>query len=189
MAILKVARMGQPVLRRRAAPVDVPADAELRRLLDDMAETMEDAGGTGIAAPQVHQPLRAVVFFVGAGRARRSAPEPGLDPAAEEHGIPLTVLLNPAFEPLDDTIDEDWEGCLSIPGLTGLVPRWRRIRYWGDDPAGHRIAREAAGFHARVVQHEIDHLDGVLYPERMRRLDTLIFTSEIDSYREGETGG
>lgn len=188
MAILKVARMGQPVLRRPAVPVEAPADAELRRLIDDMVETMHDAGGTGIAAPQVHRGQRVIVFFVDAGRARRATPEAGLDPAAEESGIPLTVLLNPDYEVLDTTPDEDWEGCLSIPGLTGRVPRARRIRYRGLDPAGNEVAREAAGFHARLVQHECDHLDGVLYPERMRALDTLIFTSEVDSYLDAEPG-
>lgn len=188
MAILKVALMGQPVLRRRARPVDAPADADLRRVIADMVETMRDARGTGIAAPQVHESRRVIAFFVDSGRARRSTPEPGLDPAAEGEGIPLTVLLNPEIEVLDATLDEDWEGCLSIPGLTGQVPRWRRIRYRGQDPDGAEVAREAAGFHARVVQHEVDHLDGILYPERMRRLDTLIFTSEIDSYLDNEAG-
>lgn len=188
MAILKIARMGQPVLRRPAASVPVPADDELRRLIEDMVETMHDAGGTGIAAPQVYVPKRVIVFFVEAGRARRSVAEPGADPAAEDEGISLTVLINPDYEVIGETQADDWEGCLSIPGLTGQVPRWQRIRYWGQDPDGTQIEREAAGFHARVVQHEIDHLNGVLYPDRMRRLDTLIFTSEIDSYLDEDTG-
>jgi peptide deformylase len=175
MPVLQIARMGQPILRSQASTVDVPVDAETRRLLDDMVETMDAAGGTGLAAPQVFRPLRAIVFFVGAERQRRSV-DGGTD---TDHGVPLTVLLNPEVEPLDDTVEEGYEACLSIPGLTGRVPRWRAIRYRGFGPDGTPVERTASGFHARVVQHEVDHLDGVLYPERMRDLATLAFTSEI----------
>jgi peptide deformylase len=187
MTVLQVARMGQPVLRRPAAPVPVPADAELRRLIDDMVETLHAQGGTGIAAPQVFHARRVIAFFVDGARAQRRDRALGLPTPtdAEEAAVALTVLLNPELAPIDpDSAPvEDWEGCLSIPGLTGRVPRWPRIRYRGWTPEGRRIARTASGFHARVVQHELDHLDGVLYPDRLRRLDTLIFASEIDSYQ------
>jgi peptide deformylase len=187
MTVLQVARMGQPVLRRPAAPVAVPADADLRRLIDDMVETLHAQGGTGIAAPQVFAAVRVIAFFVDGGRAQRRDRALGLPAPADpaDAAVDLTVLLNPELAPLepDAAPVEDWEACLSIPGLTGLVPRWPRIRYRGWSPDGRRIARTATGFHARVVQHELDHLDGVLYPDRLRRLDTLIFASEIDSYR------
>lgn len=177
MAVLEIARMGQPVLRRRAEPVEVPASRELRRLLADMADTMAEAGGTGLAAPQVFQPLRAFVFRVSAERQRAFG---GSDPDdAALDGVALTALLNPEIARLDDTVDEAREACLSIPDLIGRVPRWRRIRYRALGPDGRRIERTASGFHARVVQHELDHLDGILFPERMRDLTTLALASEI----------
>ena len=181
MAVLEIARMGQPVLRRRAAPVTLPLDAAMRRLLDDMVETMAAAHGTGLAAPQVFQPLRAIVFKVDAERQRRSVAQLADLPAPETAGqeVAVTRLLNPEVEPIAGTVDEGGEACLSIPGLTGRVPRWRHIRYRGVDPEGQRIERVASGFHARLVQHEVDHLDGVLYPERMRDLATLAFVEEI----------
>ncbi len=169
MALLKIARMGHPVLRQPAEMVHDPLAPEIQGLVADMVETMEDAGGVGLAAPQVHESRRVLVFRVPAGRAE----------TAESGEVPVTVLINPGFEPTDPRQDADWEGCLSIPGLVGKVPRYRRIRYWGVGLDGATIVREAAGFHARVVQHEIDHLDGVLYPERMADLATLAFTSEI----------
>ena len=152
MAILKIARMGNPVLRRRADPVADPAAPAIRTLVEDMLETMEDASGAGLAAPQVHVPLRVVIFHVPEARAARSGEQP----------VPLTVLINPEIEPLAEDRAEGWEACLSVPGLVGAVPRFTHIRYRGVGPDGARIEREARGFHARVVQHECDHLDGIL---------------------------
>jgi len=185
MAVLQIARMGQPVLRRRAEAVALPVRAEMRAFLADMAETMAAARGTGLAAPQVLQPLRAIVFKVDAERQCRSVAQlddlPQPDTAAQ--GVALTTLLNPEIVPLGEAVDEGYEACLSIPGLTGRVPRWRHIRYRGVDPDGQRIERIASGFHARLVQHEVDHLDGILYPERMRDLATLAFVEEIATSR------
>jgi peptide deformylase len=169
MAILKIARMGHPVLLTPARPVADPTAPEIRQLVADMLETMRDAPGTGLAAPQVHVPLRVVVFTVAADRAAREGGDE----------VPLTVLINPEIEPLSDETAEGWEACLSVPELAGLVPRWTRIRYRGLDLEGRTVEREAEGFHARVVQHECDHLDGILYPQRMREPKDLVFTSEL----------
>ena len=168
MALLKIARMGHPALRRPAAPVADPRAPEIRQLIADMQETMLDLNAAGIAAPQVHVPLRVVMFRVSAARAE-------LEAAAE---TPLTVLINPVLERLGDEMAEGWEGCLSVPGLRGLVPRHLRLRYRALDPDGAAIDRLAEGFHARVVQHECDHLDGMLYPQRMTDMSKLIFESE-----------
>lgn len=175
MAILKIARMGHPVLGRPADPVPDPAAPAIARLIADMKETMADAQGIGLAAPQVHVPLRIVLFFVPPGRAADPDALDG-DPAGS---VPLTCLINPEIEPLDGATEDGWEACLSVPGLTGLVPRFTHIRYRGLAPDGSLIDREARGFHARVVQHECDHLDGVLYPRRMRDLAKLGFVEEI----------
>jgi peptide deformylase len=174
MAILKIARMGHPVLATRAEPVRDPASPEIRRLIGDMIETMIDANGAGLAAPQVHVPLRLVVF---------QAPESRSDPELSEaerydHTAPLTVLINPEVEVIGGDAEGGWEGCLSVPGLRGFVERPSHVRYRGVDQNGKTIERTARGFHARVVQHEVDHLDGVLYPQRMRDLSKLIFESE-----------
>lgn len=163
--------MGHPVLRRPADAVADPTDAAVRRLIRDMYETMVDANGAGIAAPQVHVPLRVVMFQITSTRAGRAG--------EAEEVLPLTVLVNPEVAPLGDAMVEDWEGCLSVPGLRGLVPRFDRIRYGGLTPDGERLEREVGGFHARVVQHECDHLDGVLYPQRMTDLSKLVFESEF----------
>ena len=169
MSILKIARMGHPVLREVAAPVADPTSAAVKRLVADMIETLEDIGGAGLAAPQVHVARRVVIFKVPAERTT------GLpDDTAEG----LTVLVNPAIEPLSGAIELGWEGCLSVPGLRGAVPRHRRIRYRGTTPEGARIEREVEGFHARVVQHECDHLDGILYPQRMTDHRLLMFIEE-----------
>lgn len=183
MAILKIARMGHPVLARKADPIPDPTYPEIRRLAADMVETMEDAQGTGLAAPQVHVPLRMVVFFVDDARAAAESGGPGDGVAegvlAEDGAVPLTVMVNPEIEPLDERREEGWEACLSVPELAGRVPRWHRIRYRFTDLKGARHERIASGFHARVVQHECDHLDGVLYPQRMRDMRTLVFSSEM----------
>lgn len=175
MAILKIAKMGHPVLRRRADEVADPRAPEIRRLVADMLETMEDAPGTGLAAPQVHVPLRLVIFTVSAERSRR---EDGEDADA----VPLTVLINPEIEPIGDETELGWEGCLSVPGLMGRVPRHRAIRYSAYGLDGQRFERKAEGFHARVVQHECDHLDGILYPQRMTDMSQFLFTSEMHHY-------
>ena len=189
MALLKIARMGHPVLRQPADSLrDLHAPA-VQRLIADMTETMYDADGLGLAAPQVHESLRVIVFHVPAGRRPEADGEAETEDgasadAASQAAVPLTVLINPRFEPLDSRQTLGWEGCLSIPGLMGRVPRYRQIRYWGLDPAGREIRREATGLHARVVQHECDHLDGILYPERMTDLLSLCFTSELDRIAE-----
>jgi peptide deformylase len=195
MAVLDIARMGNPILRRRATDVPDPTAPGIRRLVADMLETMEYAGGTGLAAPQVHVPLRVVVFFVEAERAAREAdPEAppvkdGAAPLADgplaedplaDGGVPLTVLINPEVEVIDPTTVTGLESCLSVPGLAGQVPRAVAIRYRGRGLDGSLVEREARGFHARVVQHECDHLDGILYPQRMTDLARLTFTSELD---------
>lgn len=174
MAILKIARMGHPVLRQRAADVADPKAPAVHGLVRDMYETMVDANGAGLAAPQVHVPLRVVMFQV---TAARGATE---DEAAEV--VPLTVLINPVIEPLGEERADGWEGCLSVPGLRGLVSRFARIRYTGITPAGEAVERIAEGFHVWVVQHECDHLDGILYPQRMSDLGDLIFETEFRHY-------
>jgi peptide deformylase len=175
MAILKIARMGHPVLAKRAEPVADPSAPGIRRLVGDMIETMVDANGAGLAAPQVHVPLRVVVFQAPDDR---SEPAPS-DPERFDHTAPLTVLINPQIEVLGSGLEGGWEGCLSVPGLRGLVERPDHIRYRGYDQDGKLIERTASGFHARVVQHEVDHLDGILYPQRMKDLSKLIFESEV----------
>ena len=173
MALLKIARMGHPVLRDPAGAVADPAAPWVRRLVDDMIETMEDAGGTGLAAPQVHMPYRIVVFRVGG---ERLTDLPG-DTEQE-----LTALINPVIEPVGAESALGWEGCLSVPGLRGVVPRHLRIRYRGLGLDGAAIERAAAGFHARVVQHECDHLDGILYPQRMTDHRLLVFVEELQRH-------
>src|ERR1700744_5538064 len=169
--ILKSARMAHPVLAQIAAPVPDPRAPEIQRLIKDMIETMEDANGAGLAAPQVHVPLRVVIFQAPAGRADGKLSE------SERYNrtAPLTVLVNPAIEVLDPKPEGGWEGCLSVPGLRGWVERPAHIRYAGYDTEGRRVVRVAKGFHARVVQHECDHLDGMLYPQSMRDLRKLLF--------------
>lgn len=180
MAILKIARMGHPVLAKRAQPVADPAHPEIRRLVADMVETMIDANGAGLAAPQVHVPLRLVVF-----QAPESRAEAELSEAERyDHTAPLTVLINPEIEILGREEEGGWEGCLSVPGLRGYVERPAHIRYRGFDHEGKPVNRVAKGFHARVVQHECDHLDGILYPSRMRDMSKFIFETEARHWAE-----
>jgi peptide deformylase len=180
MAILKIAKMGHPVLAQKAAPVANPADPAIRRLVSDMVETMMDANGAGLAAPQVHVPLRVVVFQAPGERS-----DPGLSEDERfDHTAPLTVLINPEIQVMDSAREAGWEGCLSVPGLRGLVERAAHIRYRGYDLDGKLVERTARGFHARVVQHECDHLDGILYPSRMGDLKNLIFESEIKHWAQ-----
>ena len=172
--------MGHPVLRQVAETVTDFEDPELRRLVEDMVETMIDANGAGLAAPQVHESIRLVIFQAPAGRS-----DPGLsEDEMFDHTAPLTVLLNPEIEILSDQKEGGWEGCLSVPGLRGWVERPSHIRYKGTGIDGNVIERVARGFHARVVQHECDHLDGILYPQRMTDLGKLIFESEIRHWLE-----
>lgn len=173
MALLKIAKMGNPVLRARAAEIDDPTAAWVKKLVEDMLETMYDAGGTGIAAPQVHAPHRIVTFFVGGDR---TTDLPG------DGEQPLTVLINPEVEPIGDEMALGWEGCLSVPQLRGAVPRHLRVRYRGVGLDGKPVEREAAGFHARVVQHECDHLDGILYPQRMTDQRLLVYAEELQRH-------
>ena len=162
MAVRPVLRMGHPVLQQVAAPVAQFDTAELRELVRDMDDTMRALDGAGIAAPQIGESLRVVIFEV-AANPRYPQAEP----------VPYTVLVNPTLEPLGDEREDAWEGCLSVPGLRGLVPRFRRLRYHGFDLEGRPIDRTVSGFHARVVQHEVDHLDGILYPMRVTDLRNL----------------
>ncbi|MDA0656104.1 MAG: peptide deformylase [Proteobacteria bacterium] len=192
MAILKIARMGHPVLRQAAEMIIEPTAPRIQSLVQDMYETMIDADGTGLAAPQVHVPLRLVMFFVGRARAAMEDEE-GEEAEAEDDGVtdsqevPLTVLINPVVEPLSDETELGWEGCLSVPGLIGKVPRHTKVRYRGFAPDGTGIDRIAEGFHARVVQHECDHLDGFLYPQRMNDLSLLMFRDEMRYGVPGES--
>jgi peptide deformylase len=156
--------MGHPLLQQVAAPVERYGTPELRELLRDMDDTMRALNGAGIAAPQIGVPLRVVIFEV-----TRNPRYPQAEP------VPYTVLVNPILERLGDEQEEGWEGCLSVPGLRGLVPRHLRLRYSGFDADGRPIERSVSGFHARVVQHEVDHLDGILYPMRIRDLRNLRF--------------
>ncbi len=149
--------MGDPRLLERAAKVEHFGTPELAALLEDMRDTMAHLSGAELAAPQIGVGLRVVIFGVHANPRY---------PDAEE--VPDTVLINPMITPQSQETEEGWEGCLSVPGLRGMVPRYRRIRYTGFDEKGHRIDRSAQGFHARVVQHECDHLDGILYPMRIK---------------------
>ena len=166
MAILKIARMGHPVLRVRAQEVADPRGPQVQKLVDDMLETMIDADGRGLAATQVHVPLRVVIFQV-----------PPDDDQEDEEDVPLTILVNPVIEQLTEELE--YEACLSVPGLIGLVPRCPKIRYRGTAPDGTEVDRVAEGFHARVVQHECDHLDGFLYPQRMDDMSLLVFREEM----------
>ena len=154
-----VLRMGDPRLLERSREVDGFDTAELHALITDMQDTMTAMSGVGLAAPQIGVPLRVVIFGM-----QHNSRYPDAQP------VPYTVLVNPVLTQLADTVEEDWEGCLSVPGMRGLVPRYASLRYQGRDQFGAPIDRSVSGFHARVVQHECDHLDGILYPMRIRDL-------------------
>ena len=168
MAVREILKMGDARLLRVAQPVLNFGGPELAALVADMKDTMLAANGAGLAAPQIGVDLQLVIFGF-----ERNQRYPGAEP------VPYTVLCNPRIEPLGPEEEDDWEGCLSVPGLRGKVPRHARIRYTGVGPDGRLINREASGFHARVVQHECDHLVGRLYPTRMRDLTQLGFTSVL----------
>ena len=159
MAVRTVLKMGHPLLRQVAQPIGVFDAAQMHELLTDMEDTMRALNGAGIAAPQIGVSLRVVIFEM-----QENPRYPHVTP------IPFTVLINPVLEPLGTEMEEGWEGCLSVPGLRGLVPRFRRLHYSGLDRDGQAFERTVEGFHARVVQHEVDHLDGLLFPQRIRDL-------------------
>ncbi|TSA12026.1 MAG: peptide deformylase [Betaproteobacteria bacterium] len=166
--IREVLRMGDPRLLQQARPLEQFDTPELHDLLTDMRDTMAHLSGAGLAAPQIGVGLQVVIFGVGQNPRY---------PQAEE--IPDTVLINPLLTPLSDELEEDWEGCLSVPGLRGMVPRHARLRYQGYDEIGNRIDRSVSDFHARVVQHECDHLLGILYPMRMRDMSQFGFIQAL----------
>jgi peptide deformylase len=168
MSVREILKMGDPRLLRVARPVTAFGTRELGQLVADMFDTMRVAHGAGLAAPQIGVDLALVVF--GFDHTERY-------PDAD--AVPLTVLINPQITPLDDAKEDGWEGCLSVPGLRGVVPRFARIRYEGFDASGQRIEREAEGFHARLVQHECDHLIGKLYPMRVRDFRQFGYTSVL----------
>ena len=168
MAVRTVLQMGNPLLLQVARPVESFDTAELRSLLADMHDTMAALNGAGLAAPQIGVSLQVVIF--GVGKNPRY-------PQAEE--VPYTVLINPRLEPLSQATEEGWEVCLSVPGMRGLVPRFTQLRYRGFDQFGAAIDRSVGGFHARVVQHEVDHLNGILYPMRIRDLRNFGFNEAL----------
>ena len=169
MAILKIAKMGHPILLQKAKEVNDPTSPEIKNLVNDMLDTLNDLGGSGVglAAPQVHISLQIVIFE-----------------AANENETSLITLINPKIEVLTKETSIDWEGCLSVPGLRGKVSRPNKIKYTGLDMEGNKIETIAEGFNARVVQHECDHLFGVLYPQRMKDLSSLQFVSEARHWKE-----
>jgi len=172
MTLLKIAKMGDPILSTVADVVDDPTSNPIKKLLDDMHETMVDSDGTGLAAPQVHSGKRVIIFMAQNSNQKN-------DKNVDTDFAPLTALINPSWKPISEEIEVGWEGCLSIPGLTGAVPRYTNIKYQGYLADGTTLERQATGFHARVFQHEYDHLDGVLYPQRMENLKHLVFTEEV----------
>jgi peptide deformylase len=178
MAILKVARMGHPVLRRRGEELTRSQirSSEIQRLIDDMIETLGEHEGVGLAAPQIHAALRLVVIEVPAS------------PDGARAAVPMTVLANPVVTPTGDEKAIDWEGCLSIPDLRGLVPRFTEVRVLALDRLGRSLSLEAKDFFARVLQHECDHLDGILYPDRMVDLKSLSFLREFERFVGEDTG-
>ena len=173
--IREILRMGDPRLLERSREVERFGTRELQELLADMRDTMRDADGAGLAAPQIGVPLRVVIFSVEA-----NPRYPDAEP------VPYTELVNPVLTPLSDEREDGWEGCLSVPGFRGVVPRYTQLRYEGFDPQGNPIRREVSGFHARVVQHETDHLDGILYPQRIRDMRKFGFTDILFPELAGE---
>lgn len=168
MSVREILKMGDPRLLRQAEPVTAFGTTEIKSLIADMFETMHAVTGAGLAAPQIGINLRLVIFGF-----RQNSRYPDAPP------VPETVLINPTLTPLTEQTEEDWEGCLSVPGMRGMVPRWSRLRYTGFDQYGTPISREVDGFHARVVQHEVDHLDGILYPMRIKDLTRFGFIDAL----------
>jgi peptide deformylase len=179
MAILKIARMGHPVLRAKARALSASEirASEVQRLIDDMFETMREYQGVGLAAPQVHESLR--IFVAGFAAADEDDEEDGED---DNRTVPLMALINPEITPVGREVVEDWEGCLSIPDIRGRVPRARQIAVKAYDRHGKRLEMKVSGFTARVIQHETDHLDGILFFDRMARFESLTFLEEFGRY-------
>ncbi|MFT6558219.1 peptide deformylase [Sneathiella sp.] len=171
-----IVKMGNPVLSQRAEEIDDPTAPEIRKLVKQMQESLKEAGGIGLAAPQIGVPLRLVIFGIPAARLQSEDGNPDGD------GLAQRVLINPELEPLGPDISLGWEGCLSVPGLRGLVPRYTRLRYRAFDLQGQRQDVVAEGFHARVVQHECDHLDGILYVQRMTDIRNLVYEDEMGEF-------
>lgn len=168
MAVRKVLRMGEPLLLEKTQAITEFDTLELHALIEDLQDTMQAMNGAGIAAPQIGVSLQVVIFGVGSNPRY---------PDAEQ--VPYTVLINPTLAPMGDEIEDDWEGCLSVPGMRGMVPRYARLHYKGFDQFGNAIDRLVSGFHARVVQHECDHLNGILYPMRITDLSQFGFTDVL----------
>jgi peptide deformylase len=168
MTIKPVSRMGNEQLGTPSLPVTEFGTKELYDLLEDMKDTMKEEKGVGIAAPQIAVNLRIVIF--GFERNERYP---------NEEAVPFTVLINPSIEPMSDEMEEDWEGCLSVPGMRGLVPRYKKIKYSGYDAEGNFFSRKVKDFHARVVQHECDHINGVLYPQRIRDMTSFGYEDQL----------
>jgi peptide deformylase len=183
MAILKVARMGHPVLRAKARPLEAAEirSGEVQQLIDDMFETMAEYRGVGLAAPQIHESVRLFVAGIPA-RAAADDDEEDEDDEDDRDEMPLIALINPEITPVGREVSEDWEGCLSIPDIRGRVPRARQIVAKGYDRNGKRVEIKASGFSARVIQHETDHLNGVLFFDRMKSFETLTFLDEFGRY-------
>lgn len=175
MAVRQVLRMGHPTLLQVAQPVTEFNTVALDRLIEDMFDTMADYEGVGLAAPQIGESLRIVIFGF-----ERNERYPDAEP------VPTTVLINPNIEYLDSEQQAGWEGCLSVPGMHGLVPRYTHIHYRGFDQAGNSIDRTVKDFHARVVQHEVDHLDGILYPQRIEDMTQFGFIEELEQRQKRE---
>ena len=169
MSILKISRFGHPILLQKCKPVGDLLDPEVKRIIHDMTETMLEANGIGLAAPQVHINKQIIIFRT-------------LEDSNEEKEINITALINPKLNKVSDETDNDWEGCLSIPGMLGLVKRYSKIQYEGFDMSGNIISRKAEGLHARVVQHEFDHLMGILYTSRLADKSAFGFSDEIEKY-------
>ena len=170
MSVRGILRMGDPRLRLKASAVDLFGDDKLANLINDMLDTMKAFDGAGLAAPQIGVALRVMIFGINKNPRYPDAPP-----------VPLTILINPEISPAGEEMNWDWEGCLSVPGMRGRVPRYTRIRYRGLDADGREIDREAQGFHARVVQHECDHLDGILYPDRIEDRESFGFIEELQA--------
>ena len=172
VSILKIAKLGHPVLLKKCSEIKEFGTDRLRNIVYDMSETMIDYNGIGLAAPQVHLAKRIIIFR-----------NPDND---DKEKIQITPLVNPVFRPLSDDQEDDWEGCLSIPGMQGLVRRYKKINYYGFDLDGNKIENDAEGLHARVVQHEIDHLDGILYTNRLSDKKAFGFEKEIIEFWKNE---
>jgi len=179
MSILKIARMGHPVLRKKARPIETGEirSAVIQKLIDDMVETIDEYRGIGLAAPQVHESLR--LFVAGLD-------DNGETDEQDEREFTVVAVINPEIKPVGDETAEDWEGCLSIPDIRGRVVRPRRIKVRGLDRRGHRVEFDVRDYPARMIQHELDHLDGILFLDRMTRFESLTYTEELEKFHRRE---